>query len=188
MCFHVKLEYLSPDVVRKSNSKRPDWCLGGIYCIHIITQMIKVTETLYIDESDIELEFVRSSGPGGQHVNKVSTTVQLRYNVRQAAILSEGAQSRLKRIAGKKMTDDGILMIKANRFRSQDKNRKDAIARLVDLLRQALVKPKPRRKTKPSRAAKERRLTAKKKRSDLKRQRRGVKISENGYNKTQHFS
>ena len=140
--------------------------------------MIQVTETLFIDDSDIEFDFVRSSGPGGQHVNKASTAVQLRFNVRQSDTLSEEVRDRLKRIAGKKMTEDGILIIKANRFRSQDKNRKDAMARLIEMLQQATVKPRPRRKTRPSRTAKERRISAKKKRSEIKRWRRGVKISE----------
>jgi ribosome-associated protein len=136
--------------------------------------MITITPTISIDDSEIELHFVRASGPGGQNVNKVSTAVQLRFDVGNSPSLPGDVRTRLIRLAGRRVTQDGILIIEARQFRTQERNREDAIKRLVELIRQATQKPKPRRKTKPSRAAKEKRIEGKKQRSNIKKMRRTV--------------
>ena len=136
--------------------------------------MIYVTDEIAIDDSEIQWEFVRSSGPGGQNVNKVSTAVQLRFNVFESAALSPDVRKRLIKLGGSKITADGTLIIHARRFRSQEQNRNDAIQRLVELIRKAAVKPKIRRETKPSPASRQRRLNAKRKRGELKRHRKTV--------------
>ena len=133
--------------------------------------MIQITPTTAIDEDELSESFVRSSGPGGQNVNKVSTAVELRFDVRQSPSLGDAVKIRLMRLAGHRMTKDGVLIIQAERFRTQDANRKDARDRLVELIREATIVPKRRIKTKPTRASKERRVEGKKKRSTVKKMR-----------------
>lgn len=140
--------------------------------------MIHITPKIAIDESEIQLEFIRASKPGGQKVNKVATAVQLRYDVGNSPSLADEVRERLVRLAGRRMTQDGVLVIKAQRFRAQDQNREDAIDRLIELIRKAAERPKPRRKTRPTLASKRRRLEDKRRRGETKRARRPVPPSE----------
>ena len=130
--------------------------------------MIRITDNISIDESELEESFVRSSGPGGQNVNKLSTAVQLRFNVRNSPSLPNDVALRLMRLAGRRMTKDGVLVLIAQNHRTQERNRAEALERLSDLIQQAAVKPIPRRATKPTKASKERRIEGKKRRSGIK--------------------
>jgi ribosome-associated protein len=134
--------------------------------------MIPVTPYISIDEREIEESFVRASGPGGQNVNKLSTAVQLRFDVRNSPSLPGDVRERLTRLAGSRMTNDGVLVIIAQRHRTQGRNREDALERLVELIRQAAVRPVKRRPTRPTKASRERRIEGKKRRGGIKNLRR----------------
>ena len=134
--------------------------------------MIRITDRISIDESEMDESFVRSSGPGGQNVNKLSTAVQLRFDARRSPSLPNDVSVRLQRLAGKRLTRDGVIVIIAQRHRTQERNREDARERLFEWIRQAAIPPRPRRATKPPKASREKRLESKKHRATIKGLRR----------------
>lgn len=140
--------------------------------------MIRVTETIALRENEIRERFIRSPGPGGQNVNKTATAVQLRFDVRRSPSLPESVRTRLGRVAGGRMTGEGVLVIEASRFRTRERNRRDARERLVALLRKAAQRPRPRRKTDPPARARKQRLEAKHRRSTVKKGRGRVSERE----------
>lgn len=135
--------------------------------------MIRITPEIFLDERELTLQFIRASGPGGQNVNKVATVVQLRFDAARCAALPADVLVRLRKLAGRRMTDEGVLIIEASRFRTQGRNRDDAMVRLIELIRSAAEKPKPRVKTRPTLASKKRRLEGKQQRGEVKRLRKG---------------
>jgi ribosome-associated protein len=136
--------------------------------------MIRITQDIAIRETELKLDFIRSSGPGGQNVNKVATAVQLRFDAARSPSLPEDVRLRLVRIAGKRVSKEGVLLLDARRFRTQERNRQDALDRLAHWIRRAAEKPKKRIKTRPTLRSKERRLEGKRRQSETKRMRRSV--------------
>ena len=136
--------------------------------------MLKVTETMALDEAELKEDFIHASGPGGQNVNKVATAVQLRFDLASSPSLSEPVRARLIRIAGRKVNSQGVLVIEAKRFRTREQNRQDARDRLAELIRLALVRPKPRRSSGPPRSSRRKRLEEKRRRSLVKSYRQRV--------------
>ena len=136
--------------------------------------MIRITPDIAIRETELKLDFIRSSGPGGQNVNKVATAVQLRFDAVRSPSLPEDVRQRLVRIAGRRVSKEGVLLIDARRFRTQERNRQDAVDRLAQWIRRAAEKPKKRIKTKPTRGSRERRLEGKRQKSETKRLRKPV--------------
>ena len=140
--------------------------------------MIRVTKTISLPEDEIRERFIRSSGPGGQNVNKVATAVQLRFDVLRSSVLPEAVRGRLVRMAGKRMTGEGVLVIEARRFRTRERNRADARERLAALIRKAAEPARVRRESRPTKESRERRLERKHRRSRIKRSRMGVRAND----------
>jgi ribosome-associated protein len=140
--------------------------------------MIAINDDLALDESEVSETFIRASGPGGQNVNKVASAAQLRFDLRNSPSLPDAIKARLASLAGNRLTQDGVIVITARRFRSQERNREDARERLVALIRRAVEPPKPRRKTRPSAGQREERLAAKARRASVKRRRRAAQNDE----------
>src|SRR5512135_3256109 len=139
--------------------------------------MLRISRDLAIDENDIDISFVRASGPGGQNVNKLSTAAQLRFDTRRVTLAPDVA-ARLNTLAGQRMTKDGVIVMHGQRFRTQERNRADVFDRLVELLREAAVRPTPRRATRPTLGSKQRRLEGKKRRSDIKSKRGSARFED----------
>jgi len=137
-------------------------------------------DRIVLDEREIVERFVRSPGPGGQHVNKVATAVQLRFDLKNSRSIPDDVRTRLSRLAGKRVTSEGVLVLEARRFRSREKNRRDARERLLALIRKAAEPVRPRRKTKPSRESRKRRLSDKRRRSETKKTRKTVSDPDAG--------
>ena len=131
--------------------------------------MIRITDRISIDDSELHESFIRASGPGGQNVNKLATAVQLRFDVRHSPSLPQAVRARLERLAGRRLTGDGVLVITAQRHRTQERNRQDALDRLIELIQRAAVAPIPRRPTRPTAGSRERRIQFKKRHSGTKR-------------------
>jgi ribosome-associated protein len=136
--------------------------------------MIEITPNLHLDDSEVTFDFIRASGPGGQNVNKVATAVQLRFDLHNSPALSAEVKERLSKLAGARLTDEGVLLIEAKRYRTQEQNRADALLRLAALIKKALQAPKKRRATRPTLASKPERIQTKKRRGEIKKLRRSL--------------